>query len=476
MRGVVKFYCRCGQAYCDQQCKKLDQLSHTHKFPQNDTTASHREHDDSSGAELGEKQRPGVVGLVNVGNTCYMNSALQCFLHNAFLKQFFLSPDTLQIVNTSNKLGTQGHLLRQLKSLFCQYYFTAKSYINPRSFKHTVSKFMPLFEGYAQHDAQEFFSQLLDKVHEDTNGIARKEYTENAERVSGEPEAKFARRSWAQFQKRNFSLITEQFYGQFRSLIECGVCGYQSLTFDPFQILSLSIPAIRSFELQLFFISRDLSKGICQVQVEMKSVAQFKDGSVGGVVEQVRRQLQKEKQVGQASVLKMYASDFHQHWQVYKDETQVHHLFHEEQKIGMLPFYQQPNRRYYFVQELNEHDERVLRGEGGVEVVVQFVSEEHARSRNGNSQHLVFYMERQQTVFDLYACIFRKVYPITNLAELIPNKQDRKKDQQYFRGLWEQIFQKAKNMIFFQVFFGDEPVLPGQHRSKTVDSFLAKNQ
>lgn len=139
----------------------------------------------------------GLSGSSNLGNTCYMNATLQLLSGTAPLLSYIISKnspikkdieqsilDSLFIENEKKNESAQEKedfmisqedimmkvkqtLTYQLRTVL-KYMWAHNCEVEPKKFKRAVNKQLPFFDGMRQHDAQEFLTALLDKIHENT--------------------------------------------------------------------------------------------------------------------------------------------------------------------------------------------------------------------------------------------------------------------------------------------------------------------
>jgi ubiquitin carboxyl-terminal hydrolase 4/11/15 len=166
------------------------------------------------------------MGLVNLGNTCFMNSALQCLVHTAELTEYFRRNVFKEELNRDNPLGMGGAVAEAFGSLVQRLWETSSSSLAPREFKTTIARFAPQFIGYQQHDSQELLAFLLDGLHEDLNRVRKKPYVENPDwEGGGERELlDLARKTWDGYKSRNDSIVVDLFQGQYKSTLICPEC------------------------------------------------------------------------------------------------------------------------------------------------------------------------------------------------------------------------------------------------------------
>ncbi|KAI8375932.1 uncharacterized protein BYT42DRAFT_499011 [Radiomyces spectabilis] len=198
----------------------------------------------------------GVCGLTNLGNSCYMNSALQCLSNTPQLSQWFLSDRYKKEVNRENPLGMNGEIAEAYGALMEKLWNGTTASLAPRDFKYTISRFNPTFSGYQQHDSQELLAFLLDGLHEDLNRILKKPYVELPD-FDTMPDNEIAQRSWDYHKARNDSIIVDLFQGQFKSRLVCNECGKVSVTFDPFMYLSLPLPIRKKRIMSVVYVPYD---------------------------------------------------------------------------------------------------------------------------------------------------------------------------------------------------------------------------
>lgn len=217
----------------------------------------------------------GLIGLENLGNTCYMGSALQCLSHTRLLVEYLRKQAYLSDINDQNRDGHQGRLATAFGELIRVLWSRQngkKRHFAPAAFKRMISKLQPQFQGSEQHDAQEFLAFLLSGLSEDLNRVVVKPYAELKD-SEGRSDAVVANEWWDNHLKREVSVVVALFTGQYKSLLECELCHYESARFEPFTFLQLSLPesSSRSIVVIVFF-NNDHPPVRCSVRVNKKSL------------------------------------------------------------------------------------------------------------------------------------------------------------------------------------------------------------
>uniref|UniRef100_A0A8C5GJ18 Ubiquitin carboxyl-terminal hydrolase n=1 Tax=Gouania willdenowi TaxID=441366 RepID=A0A8C5GJ18_GOUWI len=103
-----------------------------------------------------------LTGLKNIGNTCYMNAALQALSNCPPLTQFFLECGGL--VRTDKKPALCKSYQKLVSDLWHK---NRPSYVVPTTLFQGIKAINPMFRGYSQQDSQEFLRCLMDQLHEE---------------------------------------------------------------------------------------------------------------------------------------------------------------------------------------------------------------------------------------------------------------------------------------------------------------------
>mmetsp|Transcript_13758 Transcript_13758/g.33317 ORF Transcript_13758/g.33317 Transcript_13758/m.33317 type:complete len:1098 (+) Transcript_13758:142-3435(+) len=185
---------------------------------------------------------PGSVGMHNLGNSCFINSIVQCLNHMEPLTQYFLNGDYAKELNRRNPLGSGGRVATAYAAMLKEIWSNKYSALAPRMLKQTVASFAPQFNNSYQHDSQEFCQFLMDGLHEDCNRVKEKPYVEELEGI-GLEDAKAAIEAWRKHLLRHDSIIVDRCQGMHRSHLTCPKCGKESVKFDAFSTISLPLTA-----------------------------------------------------------------------------------------------------------------------------------------------------------------------------------------------------------------------------------------
>lgn len=172
-------------------------------------------------------------GLANVGNTCYLNTVLQCFYAYPRFREWILahSPET----NTTN------HVFQEWKQLYQN--MASNNVVNPMPFVRALQEACSYMNVFEQNDMHECYMMLVDRLVKDTAipykaPTLKKPYTQS----HYDRARKKCNDAWNQQLAKEYSPCMEMLYGQFIVQITCGGCQYIHHNYEMFNNLELPLP------------------------------------------------------------------------------------------------------------------------------------------------------------------------------------------------------------------------------------------
>ncbi|XP_053451203.1 ubiquitin carboxyl-terminal hydrolase 2 isoform X1 [Nycticebus coucang] len=232
---------------------------------------------------MNSKSAQGLAGLRNLGNTCFMNSILQCLSNTRELRDYCLQ--RLYMRDLSHGSSAHTALMEEFAKLIQTIWTSSPNdVVSPSEFKTQIQRYAPRFVGYNQQDAQEFLRFLLDGLHNEVNRVAPRPKS-NPENLDHLPDDEKGRQMWRKYLEREDSRIGDLFVGQLKSSLTCTDCGYCSTVFDPFWDLSLPIakrgyPEVTLMDCMRLFTKEDVLDGdekptCCRCRARKRCIKKF---------------------------------------------------------------------------------------------------------------------------------------------------------------------------------------------------------
>ncbi|CAD6207858.1 GSCOCG00010246001-RA-CDS [Cotesia congregata] len=176
----------------------------------------------------------GTTGLKNLGNSCYMSSIIQCLSNTPILSNYFRNNSYEDDLHRNGNYGKNSKLVTAFAQVIKSLWTSTIRHISPIELKSTLGSLSNEFGTNEQQDSHEFLILLLEWMH-----LALRT---DDKKIPRDTQMTEAEKQYEQSLEGKRSVLTELFNGQSCSTCTCMHCGFQSITYETFNSLTLSVP------------------------------------------------------------------------------------------------------------------------------------------------------------------------------------------------------------------------------------------
>ena len=192
--------------------------------------------------ELEEEKKPILIGLNNIGATCYMNSTLQCLSNTKPLTEYFLK---------KYKKSKKNIMVNEYYDLLLNLWNREKnnSAYSPNSFKEVLSKENPLFAGIAANDSKDLINFLIERFHQELNEVKpNKTNNNNIINVQDQTNEQYMLNIFLEeFKEKYNSAISNMFYGLMETKSQCLGCNVLKYNFQVYSFLEFPLQQVNQY-------------------------------------------------------------------------------------------------------------------------------------------------------------------------------------------------------------------------------------
>ena len=190
---------------------------------------------------------PNLVGLQNIGATCYMNATLQALSNTKSLTDFFLTKFKFDANAYNKKMANQYY--KVLINLWSDE--KKNGDYPPYDFKQAISEENPLFAGIQANDSKDLINFLLERFHQELNYVKKSNNDNEIVNVNQMDEMQTLKVFISDYFNSNQSIIVDCFYGMLETKSKCTRCQLTKYNFQIYSFLEFPLEQVNTYMYQM---------------------------------------------------------------------------------------------------------------------------------------------------------------------------------------------------------------------------------